>query len=529
MNYISLSFLLFVTLVFVFYFLTPLKWRWVVLLIASYAFYLLADAKYLIFVVITTASTFYAALLIERINRKAKEVLGKNEDVWDADKRKSFSRAQLRKSRAVLTLALLLIFGILGFLKYYNFVAANIGALFGLPENAWQLEILLPIGISFYTFQTASYLIDIYRGAYKADRNIAKYALFVAFFPQILQGPIGRYDDLAVQLTAPNRFSYKNLKFGLQLMLWGYFKKLVIADRIAVLVSAIYDNFTQFGFFTISLGLLAYGLQIYCDFSGGIDISRGIAEVMGIKMAENFRRPYFAQTVGEYWRRWHMTLGNWTRDYVFYPIVLSPGITKLARGLRKRVGKHAAKVLPACVASMMCFLIIGIWHGAAWKYVFFGLYYGSIISLSELLAPFFNKLAGRLKIDRKCFSWRLFGMLRTLLLVSIGRCFARSGGFMDGVLMLKSGLSNWDPWTLYDRSLLQLGLSQSDYNILIFGILILLVVGILQERGLEIRAALDRQNLWFRWLIAIGAIIAVLLFGAYGTEYNAQSFIYAQF
>ena len=178
---------------------------------------------------------------------------------------------------------------------------------------------------------------------------------------------------------------------------------------------------------------------------------------------------------------------------------------------------------------MMCFLIIGIWHGAAWKYVFFGLYYGSLVSLSELLNPLFNKLADRLKIDRKCFSWRLFGMLRTLLLVSIGRCFARSGGFMDGVLMLKSGLSNWDPWTLYDRSLLQLGLSQSDYNILIFGILILLVVGILQERGLKIRAALDRQNLWFRWLIVIGAIIAVLLFGVYGSGYNAQSFIYAQF
>jgi alginate O-acetyltransferase complex protein AlgI len=529
MNFISLSFFLFIGLVFVFYFLVPLKWRWIVLLVASYAFYLLANAKYLIFVVVTTAATFYAALLIERIKQRAKEVLSENEAVWDADERKAYIRAQQRNSRTVLILALLLIFGILGFLKYYNFVAANISALFGLPENAWKLDLLLPIGISFYTFQTASYIIDIYRGAYKADRNIAKYALFVSFFPQILQGPIGRYDDLAAQLTAPNRFSYKNLKFGLQLMLWGYFKKLVIADRIAVLVAAIYDNTAQPGFFTMSLGLLSYGLQIYCDFSGGIDISRGVAEVMGIRMAENFQRPYFAQSVSEFWRRWHMTLGGWTREYIFYPIVLSPGISKLARGLRKKVGKHVAKVLPACVAGMLSFLIIGIWHGPAWKYIFFGLYYSSIVTLSRLLSPLFDKLAEKLKIDRNCFSWRVFCMLRTLALVSVGRCFSRSSGVMDGVLMLKSGLTNWDPWALFDGSLLRLGLSLSDFNILIFGILVLLVVGILQERGIEIRAALDSQNLWFRWLIVIGAILAVLLFGVYGSNYDARSFIYAQF
>ncbi len=529
MNYISLTFPLFVAVVFLLYFTTPLKWRWTVLLMASYAFYLLADVRSLIYIIITTAITFFAAKTIGGINKRTKETLKQNDSIWNPDQRKVFSRTQRNKTRGALVCTLLLVFGILGFLKYYNFVADNLSHFFGLPENIWHLNILLPIGISFYTFQSTGYLIDVYRDAYKPDTNIAKYALFTSFFPQILQGPIGRHDELASQLTAPNKFSYTNLKSGLQLVLWGYFKKLIIADRLAILVASVYDSGGRYGFFANTLAILAYGLQIYCDFSGGIDISRGIAEVMGIKMAENFKRPYFAQTVSEFWRRWHITLGNWTREYVFYPVVLSKGVSSLARKLRKWPGKHAAKVIPACIATLICFLIIGVWHGAAWKYVFYGLYYGLLISLAQLLTPFFNKLADRLKINRECFSWRLFGMLRTLFLVSIGRCFVRSGGFMDGFNMLYASVTRWDPWTLYDGTLLKLGLDQYDYNVLLFAILALLVVGILQERGLEIRREMHKQNLWFKAAITLGAIIVILIFGVYGSAYNASSFIYAQF
>jgi D-alanyl-lipoteichoic acid acyltransferase DltB (MBOAT superfamily) len=529
MSYISLTFPLFIVFVVVLYFIAPLRWRWIVLLSASYLFYALSDVRCLIFVMLTTISTFYAAKLINRLNIGKKETLAHYRDLWSEDKKAAFIHMQRKKSRAALICAALLNFGILGFIKYYDFAAYNISALFHLPGNLWQLNLLLPIGISFYTFQSMGYVIDVYRDSCVPDRNIAKYALFVSFFPQILQGPIGRYDELAAQLTAPNRFSAENLKSGLQLVLWGYLKKLVIADRIAALVITVFDKGNQFGFFLNSVGVLAYGLQIYCDFSGGIDISRGIAEIMGIRMAENFRRPYFAQTVSEYWKRWHITLGNWTRDYIFYPIVLSKGMSRLARKIRKKTWKHFGKVLPACIASLICFLIIGVWHGAAWKYVVYGLYYGFLISLSQLLDPVFNKLAAKLKINRTCFSWRLFGMLRTLFLVSIGRCFTRSGGFMDAVSMLRSSFTHWDPWTLWDGKLLSLGLTQKDYNILFVGILVLLTVGILQEKGVGVRNALSRQNLWFRWAIMIAAVLAIILFGVYGSKYNASSFIYAQF
>ncbi len=529
MGYHSLTFILFITFVFLIYFVVPKKTQWMVLLIASYVFYFFASVQMSVFLIASTLITFYAGSVMGKINAQLGIALAT--EGLDKDGRKQLKKTFKRKTRAVLVCALILNFGILGVLKYYDFLANNLNALFtvfsadaALPH----LNLLLPLGISFYIFQSSGYMIDVYRGKYAPDKNIAKFALFVSFFPQLIQGPISRYDSLAAQLTASHKFNLDSLKLGLQLVLWGFFKKLVIADRLSALVGTVFDSGSEFGFFVNALGSLAYGLQLYCDFSGGIDISRGIAEVMGIRMAQNFKRPYFAQNVAEFWRRWHITLGSWAKDYVFYPIVLSKTMSKLSCRL-ERFGNHIARVLPPSIATMVCFLMIGVWHGAAWKFVFFGLYYGLLIALSQLLNPLFNKMADKLKINRHCFSWRLFGILRTLFLVSIGRCITRSGGFMSGFTMLKSSLTHWDPWTLYDGTMLELGLSQTDYHIVFAGILILLVVGILQEKGLGIRATLSKQNLWFRWLIIIGAVIAVLLFGVYGPNYTAQSFIYAQF
>lgn len=529
MGYNSLTFILFITFVFLIYFAVPKKIQWIVLLIASYVFYFFASVPMSVFLVASTLITFYTGIVIGKINAKLGVALA--EEGLDKGARKQLKKAFKGKARIVLVCGLILNFGILGVLKYYNFFANNLNSLFTVfsaDASLPHLNLLLPLGISFYIFQSSGYMIDVYRKKYAPDQNIAKFALFVSFFPQLLQGPISRYDGLAAQLTASHKFSFDSLKFGLQLMLWGFFKKLVIADRLAPLVGTVFDSGSEFGFFINCLGTLAYGLQLYCDFSGGIDVARGIAEVMGITMAQNFQRPYFAKTVGEFWRRWHMTLGSWAKDYVFYPIVLSKNMSKLSRRL-ERFGSHIARVLPPCIATMVCFLMIGVWHGAAWKYVFYGLYYGLLIALSQLLNPLFNKVADKLKIDRHCFSWQLFGMLRTLFLVSIGRCITRSGGFMSGFTMIKSSLTNWDPWTLYDGTMLKLGLSQADYHIVFAGILILLIVGILQEKGLGIRATLNKQNLWFRWFMIIGAVIAILLLGVYGPNYNAQDFIYAQF
>lgn len=532
MDYISVTFLLFISLVVLLYYVLPRKFRWVWLLISSYAFYFFSSIPLSVFLVMSTVVTFFAGILLGRVNDRQEAALTLKENPPSGDEAKRLRAAFQRKKRAIVVAAVVINFLVLGVFKYYNFFAGNINSLLGLlsiEASLPRLDLLMPLGISFYIFQSAGYVIDVYRGRHRPDRNLAKYALFVSFFPQLVQGPIGRYSDLAGQLTEPHRFSFENLRSGFQLMLWGYLKKLIIADRLAVFVSTVFDGGGGFGFFVNTTAMLAYGLQLYCDFSGGIDISRGVAEMMGIKMAENFRRPYFAQTVSEFWRRWHITLSSWARDYVFYPMLLSKRTARLAQRIRKAFGSRAAKILPACLATLVCFLIIGIWHGAAWKYVFYGLYYGSLISLSLICEPYFDRLADRLKINRNCFSWRVFGMLRTLALVTIGRGVTRSGGFMDALTMMKSSLMNWDPWTLYGSTFSDLGLTQKDAVIVFAGIVVLLAVGILQERGLSVRSAINRQNLWFRWALMIAAIAALLIFGVYGAKYSAASFIYAQF
>ena len=304
MSYTTLKFLFFVGVVVFAYFLFPAKkYRWTVLLAASYYFYLLAGYRYAAFILFTTAATYLSALWLDSIARNAKDVLNENKKTWDREQKKAFKAQVQKRKRWIVTLTLVTNFGILVFLKYYNFFAGSLNDLlgiWGIALSAPTLQLMLPLGISFYTFQSMGYVVDVYREKVAAERNFFKIALFVSFFPQIIQGPIGLYDQLANQLYESHDFDFTGFKHGCMLMLWGYFKKLVIADRALIPLQAVLDSYDAFGGTALTITVLLYALQLYMDFSGGIDITRGAARLVGIRMAENFRRPYFALTINDY-------------------------------------------------------------------------------------------------------------------------------------------------------------------------------------------------------------------------------------
>ena len=377
MSIVSLAFLGYCLLVVFLYFVLPKRTQPYVLLLASIAFYALYSYKALYYLVFTSLSVFFAAVGVERLTA------GQNESTDATEK------ARLKKKQMVLYFVVLISnLCILFFLKFYNFSIQNInllGRLLGADIALRTLDILMPLGISFYTFQAISYLIDVKRGKYPAEKRYDRLLLYLIYFPQLVQGPINKYDEMAPQLFRSNAFDIDRLLSGVQRIAWGFFKKLVIADRAAVFVNTVFNLEKRHVGWTVLIGVVFYSLQVYGDFSGGIDIVNGFSEILGIRMMENFKRPFFAETLADFWQRWHISLGTWMREYIFYPIALSKRLNRLGKKLRKKGHKKAAKVIPTTLASVVVFFCVGIWHGAAWKYVVYGLYNGLIISSGILL------------------------------------------------------------------------------------------------------------------------------------------------
>lgn len=526
----SLSFIAFVAIVCILYFIFPKKAKWVVLLISSYIFYFLSSSKLIVFILLTTLSIYLAALGLGKIDTKTKE---KCKTVEDKEEKKKIKHKAKTKKKWVIAATVLINFGFLAVLKYFNFIAGNLNSLFaGLN---FQVEIpfqnfILPLGISYYTLQAVSYVIDVYRGKYLPDKNIGRVALFVSFFPQIVEGPIGRYDDLAHQLYEPHKFDYKNAKFGIQLMLWGYFKKMVIADRAALFVNQVFGNYSDYSGITIILAIALYTVQIYAEFSGCMDIVRGTAQIMGIQMAENFRRPFFSKSVQEFWRRWHITLGTWLKDYIFYPISFSKLTMNITNGAKKVFkNSYISKLIPAAFALFFVWFGNGIWHGASWKYICYGLYYYIIMILGMLFEPLWNKIIQLLKVNTKAFSYRLWQMIRTTGFVLIGMMIFRSHSLQDAWNMFLSIFTFKGIGSLFNGKLFSIGCIPQDFVVLIIGVVIMFIVSLLQEKGYCIREKISKQNLPFRWMLYYGIIFAILILGIYGPGYAASDFIYGQF
>ena len=417
------------------------------------------------------------------------------------------------------------------FLKYYNFFAENSNLLlrhFGVELP--YLRLILPLGISFYTLQAMSYMIDVYRKKVVPDTNLAKFMLYMSFFPQIVQGPINRHSQLADQLYSPHSFDYKRVCFGVQLILWGFMKKLIFADLIGIPVDYIFDNYKDYTGLILFFGAAGYGLQVYADFSGGMDITRGIAQIFGIDMVLNFEQPYFSNSIENFWRRWHITLGSWMRDYIFYPLSLSKSFGNLGKKVRKIFGNYLGKRIPAFLAMFIVFILVGVWHGPQWKYIAYGVYNGIFIVFGILLDEKYAQARDKVGIDPESVSWKIFQILRSFILISIGRYFSRGRSFRAAVSMFRLSLIRWfDLSFLVDGTMNSIGIDSAHWLVIILSLAVLLGVDYLHEKGVHIRETIANQHLIFRWFIYILAVVLLIIFGIYGPAYDSGAFIYEQF
>ena len=369
-------------------------------------------------------------------------------------------------------------------------------------------------------------MLLMYTGESMSQKNFFKYALFVSFFPQLLQGPIGRYERLGSQLYEGHSYDLRNIQFGVQRILWGMLKKMVLADRVNAAVTLIFNNYWNYGGWINVFGVILYSIQLYADFSGGIDITIGVAQMFGITMDENFRQPYFSRSISEFWRRWHITLGTWMKDYIFYPFSLSKCMNRFGKWCKKTFGNNIGKLFPVSLANLLVFFIVGIWHGAAWKYIMYGMYNGVIIAASGMLAPVYAKIHTKLHINPKSWWYQGFCIIRTFILVNIGFYFDMAPDLYAANVMLAETFTKAHLSQISMATVKAVGLSAQDLIIVGVGCLIIFIVSLLKEKGMNIRETIAQKNIAVRWIIYIAFIMFILIYGSTATT---SDFIYANF
>ncbi len=504
MSLTSNAYLLFVLFAVVVYYLVPAKFQWLVLLTFSYAYYVAGGIRAVFYIVFSTFVTWGFARVIE-ICRDA----GKSD----------------RFLHRLVAAGLICNFGMLGFVKYSNFLIDNLNSLFHLQIPGLQL--LFPLGISFYTFQSSGYLLDVYWKKVKAEKSVLRYALFVSFFPQLVQGPISRYDRLAGQLYSPHSFDMGRVAMGVERMIRGYFKKIVIADWAGVFTDAVRSAPDQYKGLA-GLGMLFYYIQLYMDFSGAIDVVIGVGELFGITMDENFRRPYLAVSLSNFWKRWHITLGEWMTTYVFYPLSLTRTAHRIAKWGKEKFSRKTGRSLQVAYAEIIVFLLVGIWHGASWFSVVYGLYMGLIIAVSELMSGTFASWKKALHISGKEKGWILFTILRTNFIFWLASVFDMTPTLGGSFRMMLNALTCFTPSQLLTIPAGSQGLAYTPWALLTVavGTFLVIFVGCLQEKGLNIEAKLKSLPL----PASVGICMAVLIsIGMFGCTAAAKGFIYAQF
>lgn len=498
------------------------------LLAADCAFFWLISGKLLVYLLLTALSMHYFGLWLDRVQNETQLLLAQTEKA----ERKTVRKRQQAVQHRILLLAVILHIGVLFAFKYSGFAATNVNTLLAHLHIPVQLVIpkyVMPIGISFFTLQALSYIVDVQRGVTKADTNLLRLTLFISFFPQIVEGPICRYDQTAQQLWNVKAITYSNLSLGLQRIAFGMMKKVVIADRLNPLVKNVFNNYTDFDGGVIALAAVCYTVQLYMDFSGSMDAVAGTAQIFGIVMPENFRQPFFSKTISEFWKRWHITLGTWLKDYVFYPVVTLKPMEKLTSAARKKLGNHYGPLLASGVALFCVWFCNGLWHGAAWSYLFFGMYHFVLILGGNIIAPPVRAVNARLHIRAESFPYRLMQMLRTTVLVIIGELFFRANGLRAGLHMFRTMITSLSFSGINAALLKTLGINSADLIIVAVTLLIVFVVGLLHEKGRSVRTWLAGKPVVLRWAVLYALILFIVVFGAYGNGYTPVAPMYAQF
>lgn len=414
--------------------------------------------------------------------------------------------------------------GTLVFFKFFTGLLSDvITRLFS--ADSYLLPVLVPVGIAYYSLSMSGYIIDVYHKKYPAETDYFAFLGFIFFFPSLVEGPINLYKKMIGQIKENHTFDWDRTVRGLQRILWGYVKKVVIADRIGIIVMGILKDPSSHGSLTI-LALLLYSFQIYADFSGGIDVVMGVSEIMGYTLTENFRAPLLSKSVTEYWQRWHKSLGDWMEKYIYYPIVLN---RKMITFSKKIKSKYYSKAFSAIVASIVVFVIVGIWHGTGWNYVLYGVYQAIFVSSAIVLAPAYKAIKQKLHVNEESMSWTLFCIIRTFGLLTFGRMLIKAAN-MAQIADLISRMMYFDNiGALFDGSIYKYGLDFKNWNVMILGIVLLVVVDILNNKKIYIRDYLAKQDIVFRYAVYLIGLFAIIILGIYGDELTAASFIYAGF
>lgn len=489
----SIEFLLFFPIVTIIYFLLPHRFRWLHLLIASCIFYMFFIPVYIFILIFTIIIDYIAGIMIEN--------------------------AQGRRRKLFLVMSLVANIGVLAIFKYYNFFTNNISDLLhGLhiaTHDLPLLNIILPIGLSFHTFQAMSYTIEVYRGHQKPERHFGIYSLYVMFYPQLVAGPIERPQNLLPQFRTEHHFEYDNVTSGLRLMAWGMFKKVVIADRVAIIVNGVYDHPHEYHGIAVMLAMLLFSIQIYCDFSGYSDIAIGSARVMGFTLMRNFNTPYFSRTIAEFWKRWHISLSTWFRDYLYISL-----------------GGNRVSKWRSYLNQFIVFIVSGFWHGANWTFVIWGGLHGSFMILARIIDPFRKKLRGVFHINSDAYWFKVYEVMTTFILVTFAWVFFRADSFRAALALfsrLKDGFVKDIVMVIKTHKVLNVmgffqGIELMDWAVIVFSIAVLLIVDRMQYR-FSVNEWLQRKSTLYRWSIYFSIIYFILFFGKFGS----QQFIYFQF
>lgn len=573
MSFLDYIFLPLFLLSLVIYFAVPKRGQWIVLLVLSIAFYCTYGIELLPFALFSSLVAWAVGIAIGARNEKLDTQIKEGGSHLSKETKRAMRASAKRDSRVLLWLALVLIIGILVYVKCQNYIlktevfraisktyeafcaglyqipylgalvvdldaAANAGAtvVTGIAASAAEAittnsgtSLIMPLGISYYTMSLAGYLADVYWKKEKPEKNFFKLFLFAIYYPKIVEGPISKHRLLAKQLDAPHSFDYCRFCHGLQRMLWGYFKKLCIADRLTIMTSAVFANPMDYDGSVILVAAVFAAFELYCDFSGCMDMALGASHAMGIDIEENFKQPFLSKTAPEFWRRWHITLGVWFKDYVYMPLVTSPNLMKFVGFLRKHTTKRAAKAVMQIIPLAVVWLLTGLWHGTGINYIVWGIWWGLLMITSTVFEPEFKQLNKRLKINPNSRVHKIFQTLRTFFLFVMGRIITLSGDWAGLLFVLDKIVHDFAPWHFFDQSLYTYGLDRQNFQLVILCILGLMFVEFKQAHGYSFTQHIDNKRIWIRWIIYLAAIFFVLIFGAYGAGYDASSFVYANY
>ena len=481
MTYITLNFYIFVIAALIIYYGLPLKIRWVALLCADIAFYALFYKEGWYILLVTILISFLAGFLMDRNIQKNKS------------------------NKLILIISIIMVVLPWILIKNSNSIMEEL-------LHREGIQWIVPLGISFYTMQIIAYLSDVYTGKIQAQRNIAKYALFISFFPQLLQGPIPRYEELGHQLFEGHSFDEDKFTRGIYLIIWGFFLKLVIADKAAVVVNTVFDNSHAYSGVYIWVASILYSIELYADFYACTTLARGVAALFGIDLTNNFARPYLAVSVRDFWRRWHISLSTWLRDYIYIP---------LGGNQKGKVRRY--------INLLLTFAVSGIWHGAGVKFLCWGLLHGVYQVIGGALIPVKEKLYHYMHFAQDSKLKYAIKRIGTFLLVNIGWIIFRAGDLNTGIQMIIRMFTKLNLWVLTGDAIFNLGLDWKQFVIFWAAVVVLVIVGVKQEQGIDISGHIMKWKLPFRWAFLICVILGIMLFGTYGFGYDAQSFIYGGF